>query len=393
MDLNMPEMDGYETMEQLKQQSGCDIPVIFMTSEDNIESEVRGLEMGARDYIHKPFKADILLKRIEMVLLNEHTRRVLEQNADADPLTGLLNRRAAAREIDLYLKEPDANGVLLMMDLDHFKQVNDTYGHKAGDQLLLRVGEVLRSFVRSYDTLARIGGDEFIIFYKNFENLEHLEERCEKINMRIEYILNDMLGDNSGIPFSMSIGGAFAPRDGMDFSMLYDHADAALYYVKQHGRCGYSIYNRSCDGLQDAEENGEIGIAQARRLIEENSSKSGAYRVDYENFRNIFRFLKRRSERESVKAQLILFTMNEKKGAADDTALDSALNEFGDLAEKTLRKGDVVTCFGHGQYMILLTGTDSVNGKMVADRLVQSWEQTAGRQEFAPEYEIQSFQG
>ena len=393
MDLNMPEMDGYETMEQLKQQSGYDIPVIFMTSEDNIESEVRGLEMGARDYIHKPFKADILLKRIEMVLLNEHTRRVLEQNADADPLTGLLNRRAAAREIDLYLKEPDANGVLLMMDLDHFKQVNDTYGHKAGDQLLLRVGEVLRSFVRSYDTLARIGGDEFIIFYKNFENLEHLEERCEKINMRIEYILNDMLGDNSGIPFSMSIGGAFAPRDGMDFSMLYDHADAALYYVKQHGRCGYSIYNRSCDGLQDAEENGEIGIAQARRLIEENSSKSGAYRVDYENFRNIFRFLKRRSERESVKAQLILFTMNEKKGAADDTALDSALNEFGDLAEKTLRKGDVVTCFGHGQYMILLTGTDSVNGKMVADRLVQSWEQTAGRQEFAPEYEIQSFQG
>ena len=82
MDLNMPEMDGYETMEQLKQQSGYDIPVIFMTSEDNIESEVRGLEMGARDYIHKPFKADILLKRIEMVLQNEHTRRVLEKNAD-----------------------------------------------------------------------------------------------------------------------------------------------------------------------------------------------------------------------------------------------------------------------------------------------------------------------
>lgn len=393
MDLNMPEMDGYETMEQLKQQSGYDIPVIFMTSEDNIESEVRGLEMGARDYIHKPFKADILLKRIEMVLQNEHTRRVLEKNADADPLTGLLNRRAASREINLYLQEPDANGVLLMMDIDHFKQVNDTYGHKMGDRLLTRVGEVLRSFVRSYDTIARIGGDEFIIFYKNFDSLEHLEERCEKINMRIEYILNDMLGDNSGVQFSMSIGGAFAPRDGLEFSILYDHADAALYYVKQHGRCGYSIYNKSCDGLRDAQTGREIGIAQARRLIEENSSRSGAYRVDYENFRNIFRFLKRRSERESVKAQLILFTMNKKRGTADDSALDNALAEFGNLAENTLRKGDVITCFGHGQYMILLAGTDSVNGKMVADRLVCKWKQKAGQLEFEPEYEIQNLQG
>ena len=177
MDLNMPGMDGYEVMEQLKQCSGFDIPVVFMTSEDDIESEVKGLEMGARDYIRKPFKADILLKRIEMVIQNEDNRKVLERNADADPLTGLLNRRAAAREVDNYLQGSKAHGVLLMMDIDHFKQVNDTYGHKMGDRVIMRVAEVLKSFTRAYDILGRLGGDEFVIFYKDYDNAEHLSER------------------------------------------------------------------------------------------------------------------------------------------------------------------------------------------------------------------------
>lgn len=393
MDLNMPEMDGYEVMEQLKQRSGFDVPVVFMTSEDDIESEVKGLEMGARDYIRKPFKADILLKRIEMVVQNEETRKVLERNADADPLTGLLNRRAAAREIDTYLQGIKAHGVLLMMDIDHFKQVNDTYGHKMGDRVIMRVAEVLKSFIRSYDILGRIGGDEFVIFYKDYDNAEHLFERCSRINMRLEHILNDMLGEDAEVSLSVSIGGARAPGDGADFASLYYNADKALYYVKQNGRHGFSIFSRGCESLKKTQKTeSTVRIEQARGMISEQTERSGAYRVDYEDFRNIFRYLERRSEREEINAQLLLFTMQEDAKDQDEIKMDMMLSEFGEVAERMLRKGDVITCLGHSQYMILLTGTDMENGKMVAERIITGWRQK--NENFCcPAFEIQCLVG
>ena len=233
MDLNMPEMDGYETMEQLKQQSGYDIPVIFMTSEDNIESEVRGLEMGARDYIHKPFKADILLKRIEMVLQNEHTRRVLEKNADADPLTGLLNRRAASREINLYLQEPDANGVLLMMDIDHFKQVNDTYGHRAGDQALQSVAKQIRRAMRATDIIARYAGDEFMLLLPETDGVQAMQV-AERLRLRIE--AQGLITALSPVRITISFGVATLEPDTQNVDELLDYADQALYIAKQLGR-------------------------------------------------------------------------------------------------------------------------------------------------------------
>ena len=392
MDLNMPGMDGYGVMEQLKQCSGFDIPVVFMTSEDDIESEVKGLEMGARDYIRKPFKADILLKRIEMVVQNEETRKVLERNADADPLTGLLNRRAAVRDVDAYLQASKAHGVLLMLDIDHFKQVNDTYGHKMGDRVIMRVAEVLKSFTRAYDVLGRIGGDEFVIFYKDYDNAEHLSERCNRINMRLENILNDMLGENAEVSLSVSIGGARAPGDGADFASLYYNADKALYYVKQNGRHGFSIFSRGCESLEKTKNSeGTVRIDQARGMISEQAGRSGAYRVDYEDFRNIFRYIERRSEREEISAQLLLFTMQEEP-VQDEMKTDMMLSEFGEVAERMLRKGDVITCLGHSQYMILLTGTDTQNGRMVAERIINSWKQ--GKENLcSPAFEIQCLVG
>ena len=393
MDLNMPEMDGYEVMEQLMHRSGFDVPVVFMTSEDDIESEVKGLEMGARDYIRKPFKADILLKRIQMVVQSEETRRVLERDADADPLTGLLNRRATVREIDSYLQGKKAHGVFLMMDIDHFKQVNDTYGHKMGDRVIMRVSEVLKSFVRSYDTLGRIGGDEFVIFYKDYDNVEHLFERCSRINMRLEHVLNDMLGEDAEVSLSMSIGAARAPGDGADFASLYYNADKALYYVKQNGRHGFSIFSRGCESLKKTQNTeGAVRIEQARGMISEQASKSGAYRVDYEDFRNIFRYLQRRSEREEINAQLLLFTMNDEETVEDEIKMDMMLSEFGEVAEKMLRKGDVITCLGHNQYMILLTGTDMENGKTVAERIITRWKQDK-ENICSPMFEIQCLVG
>ena len=283
--------------------------------------------------------------------------------------------------------------MLLMMDIDHFKQVNDTYGHKMGDKVIMRVAEVLKSFIRAYDVLGRIGGDEFVIFYKDYDNTEHLFERCNRINMRLEHILNDMLGEDADVALSVSIGGVRAPADGADFASLYYNADKALYYVKQNGRHGFSIFSRGCESLKKTKKSeGTIQIDQARNMISDQTSRSGAYRVDYEDFRNIFRYIERCSEREEISAQLLLFTMQEKETVQDEMKTDMMLSEFGEVAERMLRKGDVITCLGHNQYMILLTGTDMENGKMVAERIINSWKQ--GKENLcSPAFEIQCLVG
>ena len=390
MDLNMPEMNGYEVMEHLKENGAQEIPIIFMTSNEDTESEVRGLEMGAKDYIHKPFIPDVLLKRVEKVINNEEMKKVLEKNADTDPLTGLLNRRAIAALVDEYVSVKRQSGVLLMMDVDNFKQVNDTFGHEAGDRLLIRLGEILRPYVRSYDVVGRIGGDEFVIFYQEFMNMNALAERCRNINARAEFVLNEMLGNKAPRPVSISIGVACAPEDGTDFATLYQNADKALYHVKQNGKRGYYFYEGGCNSIHDVHaDDHAIDILQIRMLIEEHSRQPGAYSVSYEDFKKIYRFLKRRSERAETKTQFVLFTLQpEQNIIATPQQEEVSMRRFGDIAERTLRRGDVASQYGQNQYMMLLTGTDQEKSHIAIDRIIHNWEDTYHDTDYKVNYEI-----
>ena len=163
----------------------------------------------------------------------------LAMNADSskDPLTGILHRGAAKRLIDTaLLAQSETPCAFLLFDLDNFKQVNDTYGHMAGDEVLVRFSNLLTESFRSGDVVARLGGDEFIVFMKN-ASLSIVEERARQIKERVPTLAAEYGGN-----LSTSIGIAIPEKTGTKFEQLYFQADRALYNTKATGKNNYSFY-------------------------------------------------------------------------------------------------------------------------------------------------------
>ncbi len=158
---------------------------------------------------------------------------VLQGEAETDPLTGLYNRRAAYNKIEKELSlEPNGQYMLLMIDLDYFKQANDTYGHAFGDEVLKCVADSIKSHTRSSDIAARIGGDEYIIMMNHKGNAELLAKR-----------LYDAISINyKGFQIRISMGIGLYPEHATDYSQWLNCADIALYKVKEHGRSHYKFY-------------------------------------------------------------------------------------------------------------------------------------------------------
>lgn len=129
--------------------------------------------------------------------------------------------------------------LLLLLDMDHFKEVNDVYGHVMGDNVLKMLGGFLKEQFREQDVIGRIGGDEFVILLCNIGSRENMESRIKKLHEKLREIRMEGMGEHT---FTFSAGIAFAPQDGDTFMELYQKADFALYQVKRSGRDGYRIY-------------------------------------------------------------------------------------------------------------------------------------------------------
>ena len=157
-----------------------------------------------------------------------------------DSLTGLLNHEAFRNDVEQrLLSNVQDRAMMLMLDVDHFKQFNDTYGHRSGDEFLILVGQALASSLRSDDLASRMGGDEFaaMLFFPEevTENqmLRRGQQICDKINL--------LLSENNGGVTSISVGGAFLDRNQYSFDRLYEAADQALYRSKEAGRARFSM--------------------------------------------------------------------------------------------------------------------------------------------------------
>lgn len=131
-----------------------------------------------------------------------------------------------------------------IIDIDHFKEVNDTLGHSMGDLVLQDVAKILRNHVREYDFVARLGGDEFVVLLKRLRIKENIEKIAPYLNTRLERVYEK---DGQQVKISASIGVAFYPIDGSSFKDLYKRADIALYHTKENGRNGYTIYTKELE--------------------------------------------------------------------------------------------------------------------------------------------------
>lgn len=188
----------------------------------------------------------LLLAYCMWVMSRQHQR--LAEKARQDSLTGLLNHASMSREIMRLLREESGIHLLMILDLDYFKEINDTYGHQAGDQVLVAVAARLRSIFRSTDLMGRIGGDEFMIFMRSIGEesmgLERAKVLCQAIH-EIE------LPEWPQLKVGCSIGAAFAPKDATVYQELYRQADLALYAAKHKGRNQVMAARRETSGQEE----------------------------------------------------------------------------------------------------------------------------------------------
>ncbi|MEG2775095.1 MAG: GGDEF domain-containing protein, partial [Acetivibrio sp.] len=178
--------------------------------------------------------------------IEERQRKALEwgEAAKKDPLTKLYNRYEIERTVNEVLQkniDEKTYAALIMIDLDNFKMINDTFGHEYGDEVLIKVANILKSIFRLEDYVGRIGGDEFVVFLPAIPDRNATEKRLETVCKRLNMKFVD---ENKSVQISCSVGIAFAPPCGGDFKALYNNADEAQYRAKKGGKNQYVIFDK-----------------------------------------------------------------------------------------------------------------------------------------------------
>lgn len=233
LDIIMPNMDGYEVCRRLKDDPATQpIPIIFVTGRESDEDEEMGLKLGAVDYITKPVRPAIVAARAKTHVTMKQQRDALKKLALQDQLTGLYNRHylveMAHHKVSRALRHHEPLSVM-MMDIDHFKAVNDNHGHPAGDAILIAVAKQINALCRSDDVVARYGGEEFVVLLDQCDHIT-AQQKADKIRAALE-VLNPC-----DIAITMSIGVAQLQAHDVDFDGCLKRADLALYQAKEQGR-------------------------------------------------------------------------------------------------------------------------------------------------------------
>ena len=205
----------------------------------------RTLLLNARQIEQEVGKERIILLAIEDITERKKYEEKIQQMAFHDSLTGLPNRKLFSDRLGIVLAQAKRNKKkvgIVMLDLDNFKDVNDTLGHDVGDTLLKAVAERLSGTLRKSDTVARFGGDEFVLI---FPDMEVIEEAIQVVQKIIDRFHKPFLIDTHQLVVTTSIGIAVYPNDGMDEEILMKNADIAMYQAKQAGRARYQLYKEA----------------------------------------------------------------------------------------------------------------------------------------------------
>jgi diguanylate cyclase (GGDEF)-like protein len=242
LDAVMPGIDGFTTCKQIKDKGHTDIPVMMITGLDDDASVERAYDVGAIDFITKPIKWAVLKHRVKSVVATVVAERKVELLAYRDTLTNLPNRLLFAdrleHSIDRAARHRESMA-LLLVDMDDFKLVNDSFGHDAGDKLIKAVGDLLSRSLRRADTVARLGGDEFAVIVEGIDGVEDAISIADNLSTILEH--NVRLEDQETFT-GASIGIAIYPDDGDDSRTLLKNADTALFRAKEKGRHCFQFY-------------------------------------------------------------------------------------------------------------------------------------------------------
>ena len=381
LDINMPEMDGFEVLEKIRGIEKCEmLPIIFLTADNDPETENRCLEAGALDFIAKPFVASVMRLRIGRILELEDMRRKLadkleqkirevtdiKSKSQQDALTGLWNRAYTEAAVNDIISKGE-HGALFMIDMDNFKAINDNYGHIEGDNTLKMFADTMRKFSKEGDVLCRIGGDEFVMFVKGAASKAEIGNLAGDVISDLCYKIEEKKYETNS---SVSIGIAQVPDDGSDFTTIYNAADKALYYVKQNGKNSYHFFSEQRENEQNRAGN-LVDLKYLREVMSRADSGKGAYQLELDSFHHVYNFIRRFVERSGRDVQTLLFTLNtDGKSVVEQEETDIALEMMELAIYKSLRRVDVSTRYSSKQIIVILMDANEDNGKLVANRII-----------------------
>lgn len=375
LDIMMPGLNGFETLTKIrefeKERDMEEIPVIFLTSDDDNKSETLGFEMGVSDYIRKPFEPAVLIRRISNVLNRQEILHRFHEEATIDNLTGLLNKGATNNKLEMLCRRKP--GFLMMIDLDSFKLVNDIYGHSAGDKILLCFSSLLKEFLGNDDIIGRLGGDEFAAFSSEIKNEDDLKRFSELLNQSFLSEARNILGANMDIPLGASIGAVQLKGHGEDYDESLKKADKALYTVKSNGKHGYNIYKEEII----EEDAYEVNLKSLSMILSERNISSSALKLDMSSFVGVYRFVMRYVMRYHRNACKILITLTPRDDLAGEDAL-KYFDAFGEHISGILRRSDLLMEVRRNKYFIILTDIRSEAVEQVAGNIIRKWRNKYG---------------
>ncbi len=244
LELTLPGQDGFSILRELKSDPATmHAPVIFLTTSEHSEDKVRAFELGATDYVCKPFNMSELLARIASALRTRRLMYMLEQRAQIDGLTGLWNRAYFNEKLAAELSHMQRTGeslALALCDLDDFKNINDTYGHPFGDTVIRSFSDLLAHTLRSYDVACRYGGEEFALILPS-STISEAIIACERMRKTFE---THLWPGHPELKITASFGVADCGLSSMTNPASWiEAADISLYSAKEAGRNRVHIFD------------------------------------------------------------------------------------------------------------------------------------------------------
>ena len=301
-----------------------------------------------------------------------------------DYLTGLLSGQKGEEDISLSLRAE--GGALMLIDLDHFRQINDTHGHLMGDYALKTVADVLREVCEN-EIVCRTGGDEFLYYLPGVTDEEIVTRKVEALleAFRKKQEETEVLKDAE-----LSVGISISGMDGREFEELYRRADKALYLVKQSRGEHYGFFQRS--GILRTPEQSQNDLDKIMDAIKNQETYQGAFQVDYDEFNHVYDFVKHMSARSKKETQLLLFTLFSSTGSEVKLErMETAMQCMEQAICKSLRGVDVGARYSSSQFLVILLGTGRENVRVVTDRIVQNYFKLYGEKDITLTYDLAKF--